>query len=321
VTSTVADAYTSCRAITKDQARNFYYGIRLLPADKRDALCAVYALARRIDDIGDGDLPIDGKTAAIAQLRVSLDGLGTSSAERSTSASGPVLGVRRPDGDQRDRHGETSGRPSGWDPVMVAVAEAGRRYPIPLGAFEELVDGVEMDIIGRTYATFDELVDYCRCVAGSVGRLCLGIFGSRPHPEASRYADTLGIALQQTNILRDIREDLLNGRVYLPKEDLHSFGVELALDEQGALVDKDGSLSALIRFSARRAQQWYAEGLRLAPLLDRRSGACCTAMAGIYRRLLEIIAAEPSAVFAGRLSLSGRQKLEVAVRALSGRAV
>jgi 15-cis-phytoene synthase len=321
VTSTVADAYTSCRAITKDQARNFYYGIRLLPADKRDALCAVYALARRIDDIGDGDLPIDGKTAAIAELRMSLDGLGTSGAERSTSASGSVLAVRRPDGDQRDLRGETSGSPSGWDPVMVAVADAGRRYPIPLGAFEELVDGVEMDIIGRTYATFDELVDYCRCVAGSVGRLCLGIFGSRPHPEASGYADTLGIALQQTNILRDIREDLLNGRVYLPKEDLHSFGVELALDEQGALVDKDGSLSALIRFSARRAQRWYAEGLRLAPLLDRRSGACCTAMAGIYRRLLEIIAAEPSAVFAGRLSLSGRQKLEVAVRALSGRAV
>ena len=321
MTSTVAEAYTSCRAITKDQARNFYYGIRLLPADKRDALCAVYALARRIDDIGDGDLPIDGKTAAIAELRVSLDGLGTSGAETPTSASGPVLAARRPDGDQRDLRAETSGRPSGWDPVLVAVADAGRRYPIPLGAFEELVDGVEMDIIGRTYATFDELVDYCRCVAGSVGRLCLGIFGSRPHREASRYADTLGIALQQTNILRDIREDLLNGRVYLPKEDLHSFGAELALDEQGALVDKDGSLSALIRFSARRAQEWYAEGLRLAPLLDRRSGACCTAMAGIYRRLLEIIAAEPSAVFAGRLSLSGRQKLGVAVRALSGRAV
>jgi 15-cis-phytoene synthase len=212
-----------------------------------------------------------------------------------------------------------AGGPSGWDQVLVAVADASRRYPIPLGAFDELVDGVEMDIIGRTYATFDELVDYCRCVAGSVGRLCLGIFGSSPHPDASRYANTLGIALQQTNILRDIREDLLNGRVYLPKEDLHAFGVELALDEHGVLVDRDGSLSALIRFSARRAQEWYAEGLRLTPLLDRRSGACCTAMAGIYRRLLEIIAAQPSAVFAGRLSLSGRQKLGVAIRALSGR--
>jgi 15-cis-phytoene synthase len=290
VTTRIADAFASCQEITKDQARNFYYGIRLLPADKRDALCAVYALARRIDDIGDGDLPIDGKTAAIAQLRVSLAGLGDSSAATSS------------------------------DPVLVAVADASRRYPIPLRAFDELVDGVEMDIIGRTYATFDELVDYCRCVAGSVGRLCLGIFGSRPHPDASRYADTLGIALQQTNILRDIREDLLNGRVYLPKEDLHAFGVELALDEHGVLVDRDGSLSALIRFSARRAEEWYAEGLRLAPLLDRRSGACCTAMAGIYQRLLEIIAAQPSAVFAGRLSLSGRQKLGVAIRALSGRA-
>jgi 15-cis-phytoene synthase len=294
VTSAVAHAYASCRAITKDQARNFYYGIRLLPADKRNALSAVYALARRIDDIGDGDLPIDGKAAAIAQLRTSLDGLADSTASATTSAS--------------------------WDPVLVAVADAGRRYPIPLGAFGELVDGVEMDIIGRTYATFDELVDYCRCVAGSVGRLCLGIFGSRPHPDASRYADTLGIALQQTNILRDIREDLLSGRVYLPKEDLDSFGVELAIDEHGELLDKDGSLSALIRFSARRAQEWYADGLRLAPLLDRRSGACCTAMAGIYRRLLEVIAAEPSAVFAGRLSLSGRQKLGVAIRALSGQA-
>jgi 15-cis-phytoene synthase len=302
VTSTVTDAFAACRAITKDQARNFYYGIRLLPADKRDALCAVYALARRIDDIGDGDLPIDGKTAAIAQLRLSLDGLGNTNPAMSLSAEG-------------------SGGPAGGDPVLVAVADASRRYPIPLGAFDELVDGVEMDIIGRTYATFDELVEYCRCVAGSVGRLCLGIFGSRPHRGASRYADTLGIALQQTNILRDIREDLLNGRVYLPKEDLHRFGVELALDEHGALVDKDGSLSALIRFSARRAQEWYAEGLRLAPLLDRRSGACCTAMAGIYRRLLEMIEAEPSAVFAGRLSLSGRQKLGVAIRALSGRAV
>jgi phytoene synthase len=188
VTSTVAEAYTSCRAITKDQARNFYYGIRLLPADKRDALCAVYALARRIDDIGDGDLPIDGKTAAIAELRVSLEGLGTSGAETPTSASGPVLAVRRPDGDQRDLRAETSGRPSGWDPVLVAVADAGRRYPIPLGAFKELVDGVEMDIIGRTYATFDELVDYCRCVAGFASASSAAVLIRRPHATPTRWA-------------------------------------------------------------------------------------------------------------------------------------
>jgi phytoene synthase len=283
LTGTLTDAYQHCETITKIEARNFYYGIRLLPADKRSVLCAVYALARRIDDIGDGDLPVDAKLAALGALRPDLAGLDRSA-----------------------------------DPVLVAVADAARRFPVPLGAFDELIEGVEWDVTGRRYATFDELVEYCRRVAGSVGRLCLGVFGSRPHPEAAQYADTLGIALQQTNILRDIREDLGNGRVYLPQADLDRFGVELALDEQGALVDKDGGLSALITFSADRARGWYTDGLRLVPLLDWRSSASCLAMAGIYRRLLSRIEADPSLVFDRRLSLSGWAKAGVAVRALSG---
>jgi 15-cis-phytoene synthase len=249
---------------------------------KRRALSGVYAVARRIDDIGDGDLPADVKLAALGQLRAELGALSGST-----------------------------------DPVLLAVADAARRYPIPLGAFEELVDGVWMDVTGRSYATFEELVTYCRAVAGSVGRLCLGVFGSRPDPRAAGYADALGIALQQTNILRDIREDLTGGRVYLPQEDLDRFGVELALDERGALVDKDGGLAALVGFSAQRAQQWYDDGLRLVPLLDRRSAACCGAMAGIYRQLLRRIASQPSSVYDRRLSLSGWQKAGVAARALS----
>jgi 15-cis-phytoene synthase len=281
--TTVEDAYRECEAITKAQARNFYYGIRLLPGSKRDVLCAVYALARRIDDIGDGELPTEQKVTALAELRRSLG----------------------------DMDGST-------DPVLVAVADAARRFPIPLGAFVEIVDGVEMDITGRTYATFDELVLYCRCVAGSVGRLCLGVFGSRPDAKASAYADALGIALQQTNILRDIREDLGNGRVYLPQSDLDRFGVELKLDERGNLVDKDGELAALIGFSAERARRWYTDGLHLMPLLDRRSAACCGAMAGIYSRLLTRIAADPTAVYDKRMSLSGREKAAVAARALIG---
>jgi phytoene synthase len=282
--TSVPEAYARCEAITREQARNFYYGIRLLPADKRAVLCAVYALARRIDDIGDGDLPNADKLTRLKVLEAALD----------------------------DPAGST-------DPVLVAVGDAVRRYPIPLGAFEELVDGVRMDVTGRTYATFDDLVEYCRCVAGSVGRLCLGVFGSRPDPNASRYADTLGIALQQTNILRDIREDLMTGRVYLPADDLDRFGVRLALDDDGgSLVDPDGRLSALITFSAGRAERWYDDGLRLVPLLDWRSAASCRAMAGIYHRLLARIAARPSMVFDRRLSLSGWQKAGVAARALSG---
>jgi 15-cis-phytoene synthase len=290
--STIDDAYAACEHITRTEARNFHYGIRLLPPAKRSALCAVYALARRIDDIGDGDLPLEEKARALAAVRVSL------------------------------HHPSASA-----DPVLTAVADAVRRYPIPMGAFDELVDGVEADVAmdGRPdttapyYRTFDDMVGYCHCVAGAVGRLCLGIFGARPHPDASLYADQLGIALQQTNILRDIREDLQNGRVYLPHDELERFGAELVLDEHGVLVDKTGGLAEMITFSAARAREWYADGLRLVPLLDRRSAACATAMSGIYRKLLDDIAADPPSVYHQRRSLSGWQKAGVAARALAGR--
>jgi phytoene synthase len=289
---TLQEAYGTCRAITRQEARNFYYGIRLLPEDKRNVLCAVYALARRIDDIGDGDLPPGEKRDRLAAVRADVAAL--------------------------------PGGHDGGNPVLVALADAVVRYPIPLDAFAELVDGVQMDVEmdehGSRYATFDDLVTYCRCVAGSVGRLCLGVFGGRADPKAAAYADALGIALQQTNVLRDIREDLVSGRVYLPQEDLDAFGVELRLDERGALVDDGGALSALVRAGCARAQDWYDEGLRLVPLLDRRSAACCLAMSGIYRRLTQRIAADPSAVLEERLSLSGREKVTVAARALAGRA-
>jgi len=285
MTTDVQEAYRICETITRTEARNFSYGIRLLRPDRRTALSAVYALARRIDDIGDGDLPRDAKVAALADVRRSLADPGASS-----------------------------------DPVLVAVADAARRLPIPMAAFEELVDGVEMDVNGRRYETFDELVGYCRCVAGSVGRLCLGVFEHRPEPRAPGYADALGIALQQTNILRDIREDLGNKRVYLPRADLDRFGVDLALDPRGDLVDPDGGLAALVRFAAERARGWYADGLRLLPLLDGRSRACCAAMSGIYRSLNDRIEAHPELVRDRRLSLSGREKAAVAVRALAGSA-
>lgn len=288
MTGTVDDAYEVCETITREQARNFFYGIRLLPAAKRAGLCALYALSRRIDDIGDGDAPLDEKARALAELRESLAAIDSST-----------------------------------DPVLVAVADAARRWPIPLGAFDELIDGVEMDVSGRSYDTFDELVEYCRCVAGAVGRLCLGIYGSRPaNPaaarQASEYADKLGIALQQTNILRDIREDLIGGRIYLPQADLDRFGVELRLDEHGALADKEGRLATLISFAADRNRTWYTEGWKLMPMLDRRSGACTAAMSGIYRRLLDRIADDPTAVYGQRLSLTGWQKAAVAARALAG---
>jgi len=301
----LARAYATTEAITRREARNFFYGIRLLPPAKRSALCAVYALARRIDDIGDGAWPTAEKLAALGAMRTSLRAI----------AAGVPAGA----------HPYRPGMADSGDPVLAAIADTARRFPVPLGAFEELVDGVEMDVRAdaapgsRPYRTFDDLVGYCRCVAGSVGRLCLGVFGSRPNPDAARYADALGIALQQTNILRDIREDLQHGRVYLPVDELDRFGVRLELDEHGWLDDVDGRLAGYIAFCADRAREWYADGMRLVPLLDRRSAACATAMSGIYRRLLDDIAADPPSVYRARRSLTTWRKAGVAARALAGR--
>ncbi len=282
---TPEDAFSACEAITRSEAKNFAYGIRLLRPPERRALSAVYALARRIDDIGDGDQPVPAKLAGLAEIRRQLGEL----------AAGGVPG------------GDT-------DPVMTAVALVAERYPLPLDAFVELVDGCEMDVVGTTYATFDDLVGYCRAVAGTIGRLSLGIFEARERDRAAVLADDLGVALQLTNILRDVVEDRQMGRVYLPAADAEVCGAG------GELDGPPEAVAALVALEAGRAVQWYDRGLELLPLLDRRSRACVAAMAGIYRQLLERISADPLAVTRGRLALSGWQKAWVAGRSLVGSA-
>jgi 15-cis-phytoene synthase len=290
MTAPVSAAYRHCEQVTRTQARNFSYGIRLLPPGKREALSAVYAFARRVDDIGDGTLPIADKLAALAQARASISALIAAGSDA-----------------------------AGDDMVLLALADAAQQYPIPLAAFDELIDGCEADVRGTAYKTFDDLEHYCRCVAGSIGRLSLGVFGSRDPAAAPQLADALGIALQLTNILRDIREDLGSGRVYLPAEDLEQFGATLLPGQTDGLAGAP-ELAEVIRFEARRALDWYGAGMRLLPLLDRRSAACTGAMAGIYLRLLRQIAARPGAALEQRQSLSTAAKLMVAVRALAGMA-
>jgi phytoene synthase len=285
VSPEVLAAYRHCEQVTRTQARNFAYGIALLPLARRRALSAVYAYARRIDDIGDGDLPGDVKLAALAQARTHVTAL----------ADG---GIAPAD-----------------DPVLVALADAARRFAIPVAAFGELIEGCEADVRGTSYQTWDELEHYCRCVAGSIGRLSLGVFGARDPAAAAPLADALGVALQLTNITRDIREDLGNGRVYLPAEDLKRFGADL---EPGRPLADGDALAQVIRFEADRARGWYARGLALLPMLDWRSRACTAAMAGIYFRLLGHMAADPAAVLDHRMSLPAQEKLLVAARSLAG---
>ena len=272
----VCAAYEECRRIARESGSSFYAGMRLLPADRRDAIFAIYALARRIDDIADGALSSDEKLARLDAVRAELD--------------------RLPEAD---------------DPVLIAVADAARHYPIPLEAFGELVDGAEMDARGHTYSTFADTELYCRRVASSIGRLALGVFETADRAAAERPADDLGIALQLTNILRDLAEDLRDGRVYLPTEDFYRFGCHVS---DGQI---EGPAELLIAFEAQRALGRLERGLELIPLLDRRSAACVLAMAGTYRRLLIRIAVHPELVPRRRPSLRRWEKGWVLAQSLA----
>jgi 15-cis-phytoene synthase len=297
VTVNADEAYAQCEQITWEQARNFAYGIRLLPLEKRRALAAVYAYARRIDDIGDGDLPAGEKTQQLEVARQQVKTL-----------------VAKVKGDEAAKLDDT-------DPVLVALTDAGQRFGLPLEAFEELIEGCLADVNQATYETFDDLLYYCRCVAGSIGRLSLGVYGATEPEKQNKLADDLGVALQLTNILRDVREDFLNNRVYLPKEDLDKFGIEFApfgSPEPFPSEAMQARFANLVEFEANRAREWYGSGLRLLATIDRRSAACTGAMAGIYRRLLERIARNPHAVLEGRMSLPGSEKALVAAQALAG---
>jgi phytoene synthase len=277
----IEGAYRTCVRTTRQAAANFYYGISLLPRPKRWAMSAVYAFSRRVDDIGDG--PLDGATklAALADER-----------ER--------LGLLR------------DGQVDIGDPVLIALADARPRFELPLDALESLIDGVELDVRGTSYETFDELVVYCRHVAGSVGRLCLAIFGAGNRETATPLADDLGVAMQLTNILRDVREDGERGRVYLPAEDLRRFGVE------DPATARPEALAALIRFEAARNREWFARGLALTDLLDARSSSCLLAMTGIYRGILERIERQPAEVLQRRISVPAWEKAWLAARSLAG---
>ncbi len=315
---TIAAAYSHCEAVTRTQAANFFYGIRLLPGDRRRAISAVYAFARRVDDIGDGTLPHEQKLLRLdeQQRAVATGGIGSD------------------------------------DPVIVALADAHRRFRLPGDALCELIEGVRMDVLGVSYATFEDLLVYCRRVAGGIGRLCLAIFGQREQAgadreRAERLADELGVALQLTNILRDMREDAQNGRVYLPAEDLDRYGLsgepggaapapaELldAFDRvvaggAGASEPPVGTgnddheelarLSALVRFESERAREWFDRGIALTELLDRRSAACVLAMAGIYRRLLSRIEDRPEEALRQRMSIPAREKAWVVACGMLG---
>lgn len=274
-------AYAHCAQVAKREAKNFYYGFLLLPPHQRRAIYAAYAFARLCDDIVDEDGPDDQEKAArLAALR-------------------------------NDLRRCLDGNPEG--PVFAALHDAVRTFAIPHDYLFQLVDGVEMDLLSRRYRTFAELERYCYLVASVVGLICIQVFGYSGGEEARRRAVDLGIALQLTNILRDVREDLARDRIYIPQEEMDAFGYS---EEALCRGDAGPSFYRLMAFQVERAREYYRSGLRLLPLLPRRPRACVGAMAGIYLRILERIAREPEIVLRERVSLGTGAKLALAGREL-----
>ena len=277
------EAERYCRRMARREARNFYWGFVSLPAEERTAIYALYDFARQVDDVADSAGPGRG------------DGAGA--------------GLKAALGRHRARAREAAaGRWS--DPVTMVLAGAMRRYAIPESELQALIDGVEMDLTRSRYATWQELEAYCRLVASTIGRMCVRIFGFEDDAALER-ADELGIALQLTNILRDVREDGQMGRIYLPREDLERFDVT----EQGLLGAEPGpGWEALIGFEVGRAGRYFASGLGVCQLIPRRSAACVRTMAGIYRRILAMVERDPRLPLERRASLSPAAKLAVMAR-------
>jgi phytoene synthase len=272
----VAEAYAETDRITRETARNFAWGIRVLPRGKRRAVAALYAFARRVDDLADRPEPARGE---LELLRALVDALPGS-----------------PDGDA----------------VLVALADAMERYAIPREAVGDLVRGALMDCERTRYESWDALSEYCRCVAGAVGVACAAVYEPRSWEAARPRAETLGLALQQINIMRDVSEDWALGRVYIPQDELERFGVgedDLAAERVGP------GFVALMEHQDARAEALLREGLELLPLLDRRSALCVRSFAGIYRGLLEQMRGRGYDVFSQPARLTAVEKVK-AVAAL-----
>lgn len=284
------------KRLTTSRATNFYYSFVFLPREKREAIEAVYAFARRGDDVADSGLTPEEAAHEIDLYREALD---------SCYVENLPVGKALPPA----RDGDSS---------LAALADAVRRFKIPRQYFEDLILGLEMDLRmdagGARYETFDDLSVYSYRVAGTIGLIAIEIFGYR-NPQAREYALNLGQALQLVNIIRDAQSDALRGRVYLPREDLERFGVG---QEGLARGEYNSALVELMQFECDRARERFGAARSKLAKEDRRSMIAAEIMAAIYWRLLKRIEARAYNVFGERVSLSRTEKFWTALSVYFG---
>jgi phytoene synthase len=274
---TVDASYAFCEGVARSQAKNFYLTFLLLSRDQRRAMCAIYAFMRYCDDLSD-DAGIADRATAIADWSDDL---------KAALAGNPPA-----------------------NPIWPAFSDAVARYKIPHEYFHDMIAGVSSDLEPRTIETFDQLYQYCYQVASVVGLTIIHIFGF-DSPQALKLAEKCGIAFQLTNILRDVREDAENGRIYWPKEDLQRFGVS-ALDLRGRSVTP--ALKEMLAFEAHRARTYYEESAPLVSMVHPGSRPSLRALIGIYSRLLDKIVSADYEVLSQRIRIPTAEKLWILLR-------
>ena len=267
-------AYDHCQRIAKENAKNFYYAFKTLPYNKRRAIYATYAFCRLCDDIADEEMPLEEKDRQFMATRRLLD---------------------------ESMRGNNEG------PVFTALEDAANAFGINKEYFEEVIEGVEMDLTKTRFANFEELREYCYKVASVVGLICIDVFGYED-PRAKEYAIDLGLAMQITNILRDVKEDAERDRVYLPLDEIERFGYSVEELMAGVVNEP---FRRLMAHQVQRAREYFNSGRRLLPLIDHDSRACPAVLHGVYSALLDRIEASGFEVFESRIRVSTPKKLMI----------
>lgn len=291
-----AASYAYCGRIARRAGSSFYPCFLLLGRSKRRAMNSLYAFMRHTDDLADNPDPIAVRRQALDRWRASLEAAlsGRSKAENA-GAKEHSAGVSRAPHEDR---------------LLLALADTVDRFQIPPEHLHAVIDGVEMDLDRQSYETFDGLSAYCERVASAVGLACIHVWGFRGRP-ALEPARKCGIAMQITNILRDLKEDAASGRVYLPLEDLRRFDYSVG-DLTAGVTDE--RFFHLVRFEIDRARRYYHEGAELIDWLEPDGRRIFGMMMTVYSRLLDEIQRRPGDVFRRRIRLGRWRKLAIAAR-------
>jgi phytoene synthase len=296
----VGESYEECHRIARAAHSNFYYAFFLLPKPKRDALAALYAFMRLIDDVSDEGADLAAKQRGLAKWRAALDQAVTGQEQvfdGNAAMSSPANAL------------------GGAEEVLPALVDTMRRYNMPTRYLHDLISGAEMDLTVQSYPTFDRLREYCYRVAGTVGLTCAHVFGFT-EARALDLAEKLGLAFQLTNIVRDVHEDHRLGRVYLPEEDLTRYGVS---PSDFGRSEATLGVRELLRFESERAWQLYEEGSALLGLIDADSRGALWLLVHTYSALLGRMEALDFAVFGEKVRLSKAEKMMFIAKARFGR--